>query len=135
MIKNRDVTGPCKCRACGHLKMRKRAELVSGQYVYRDLTGLAWSRRTCPSCNKERAKGYSKTRRSLAKEGTGGGVTRSPNTYSTFVAEGTKLRACRDCGRMSPNYYLCGACTNEKALHRKTALSEFDFLEIHGAAI
>lgn len=93
----------CECKVCKQPKVRVRGGKrgTGAGYYQLDGAGRRWNGLVCPDC---RAHSFS-TKTDLVDADVG----------SADVLNPPKLRACRQCKTLSPNYYMCPPCTSNEA--------------------
>lgn len=104
----------CQCTKCGISKVRVQRGLRAGttKRVFVDETGRRWNARQCPDCKSEsRLKNYHHNK------GPDKRRTADVNLGSADVLYPPKLRACRTCKVMNPNYYECNDCLTVSTVH------------------
>lgn len=95
----------CKCVVCEVVKVRINLGRVgtSRNYVLKDDKGRSWQSKRCPDCvHKDNLARYHRTKKITPKPESDLGPAE--------VLFAPKLRSCRSCKVMNPNYYDCDSC-------------------------
>lgn len=104
----------CECKICGVEKLRtKVGAYKTGGSIFVDDQDRAWNGRTCPPCHHAaiQSKRAQSPRRHYRKRLKEEADSADPREFGPAEAlNPPKLRACRTCKTMNPNYYECDPC-------------------------